>query len=721
MVPQTFYYTTVLLFTYSVFFEIGSEICRIRQQPIQGLKYLPTFFFSYIEQQALREVPMSIVRKNLSGEEHLYILLRATQSIATRKVALDFIIQSHRKRYKSDEKDCVSQLFYRNAVLWYHLDSYTGNNLPNFIQSLSPSFKLLPQQRKLTSYFNSVSHTYTISQQSDLQINKEKYSPMSTTQQRDIITEAGSHWNSPRIMKTAAENISARIRSQVNRVYFQKDSNSILKEECQMISTGKRYFCTPKLNTANPCAYSECLTPCLTDSSFSDNEINDNNLSIATQQLKSYEPLDPLYLSETVQTLGEELDLSNSFQSSLWNDSNISVSEKQQSETLFLDGISDFGKTKHRDRIQPEYTLPHIGVDSSSMQSALSERYSFIKPKKTYVNSTKIHEQMRHQANLYDQMLKKTIKHHSIPITANKYFFRPNYTRFKLTKLFNKFLGRASFRLRGIDSIMCNAQWRHTIAIPKCYIFGDFVDRKIERWFLSWLSFLQAQQQTKRRSTTSILLFSNFFVGLLRFYTLLSKNSNGKNVLSNASNRNYLFYFISKFFFQIFLTSILLYFQDPKYLKASFNAHAFKRYSLFMGIINSGFPLLDAYVEQVLFPEYPVTFSQILYSSITFPTLSQTSVTTNVVFCAVLLVCLYYGFCSHNATMSTHLSYNISVIYIGFLMSVFVLYISRCIMTNYRFLFCHYVLPYLLYIDALQPIGEPCTNDEIMQVVSCDY
>jgi hypothetical protein len=491
IVPQTFYYTTVLLFTYSVFFKIGCQICRIRQKPIQGLKYLPSFFFSHVEQQALREFPMSIVRKNLSGEEHLYILLRATQSIATRKVALDFIIQSHRKRYKSDQKDCVSQLFYRSAVLWYHLESYTGDSLPNFIQSLSPSFKLLPQKRKLTSYFNSISCTYPLSHQSDLKKNNEKYSSPPTTQQCDIISEASSYWNCPDTVQEDEENMYIMNSPKNNGLKCGRDSDYNIKKKKEIIPMPKRYFCTPEHKTERPFVNSESITQSFTTSILYSNAINYDNLTNATRQPQSYDTLDELCPSETLQTFAQDLHLSDSFQSIRSNNSYTSLSERQLSERLSFPNISSFCNTKYSDLIRREYTLPLIGMQSSSILSELSERYIFIKPRRNDANSKKIHEQMRHQANIYDQMLKKTIKYRAVPIIANKYFFRHNYTSFKLTKVFNKLLGRASFRLGGIDSIMCNAQWRHRIVIPKCYILGGFVDRKIERWFLSWLSFLQ--------------------------------------------------------------------------------------------------------------------------------------------------------------------------------------------------------------------------------------
>lgn len=131
-VPLFFAFWANGIMLYYTFFCIGVEICRVRHRPSRAMADLPPNFFTDLEPKGLKSLPLTVLGKTFSREEHLYILLRVTQMPAFREAALQLIGEDSQFDLSLPDKDKLERGFLRSALLQFHLKECQNPALRRF-------------------------------------------------------------------------------------------------------------------------------------------------------------------------------------------------------------------------------------------------------------------------------------------------------------------------------------------------------------------------------------------------------------------------------------------------------------------------------------------------------------------------------------------------------------------------------------------------------------
>lgn len=568
--PLYVHFSFIGFLYYYVFYCIAVEICRLRHRPLLAIRDLPRDFFLEFEYRALNSLPLSILSKTLSREEHLYILLRITQSSAFRDAALQLIGEDPEFEASLADKDRLERAFLRTALIQFHLKQCPNRALRLLTQLVNPTVPLP----------NAV--TRTASTGNAAQVTGAARHPTDTPR---VARRSCSGESVPRTMISAVEDrlfesypYSKRQRSRRNRrsvfagahadsvpkltsMLLRHDASDHVPERAPLKALASKIAVRATRTSGAPTIMSRRSRSVARGSGRTEISAWRDSLQHIERTLIHKRASECKGLLKMTYASANFFDLGHGNRGNTGTSSLFSSTRKRYAKETVTVGTVTFPKLdvqramsrardvaasygqrrppRHRSRqknvIFSDYR--RINQNSSSSESdcraffkkILQRRCCYKKTKKNFAPQripafphhkrtkklavrqaaapfTVASSRRQLQASnasfsqvfgqkwcaLFDELLSNGIANPlQDPVTIQDDTRRLRTQRWHLLWCCFPLIKRALVWVGSIEAVMSKAQWRETVYVPKRTGWGSFVDTKIERWFLAWVSPVQ--------------------------------------------------------------------------------------------------------------------------------------------------------------------------------------------------------------------------------------
>lgn len=525
-VPFYIHFTLVGLLYYYAFFSIGVEILRVRRRPLRALRDLPFPFFTTLEPRALAVLPEAVINKQLSREEHLYILLRATQVPGIREVALELIAEDSAVTASLSEKDRLARVFLRSALLAYHLDQCPNpclKPLITLVTPISPFPHIIARSKTFVSPTLQRAATpqegRRIGGQQEVQVGSWELSPVYGKAQL-LPAKVPPAFENQRTSKTFASKLSRTVGHVMQRLPLVNscsiaattatpNDDSACGEEAtsaflpERSRVGDMYRCpsyyhlgsSPKVRCKIGVEDFSQLERIRVATDY--DLVQGSPAMNPTPSVHKRVVLPPLRLKESLTSIDVPVLVPSSSHPAVL-ESHLGDGEVMRhrfSRRLTGRCSATPAYTVSRQQKKSRGFLRCCGRTQPPLQAALS--LSGEKPRVSSLSynrrrcRTTLHEMLKYRIELYDELLTRSVNRMADPITTQLYTGRVSLLPCSLFQRFTPWYNHFVFWVRGVETVMAKAQWQHVVHTPRHGAWGRFVDTKIERWFLAWVSPVQ--------------------------------------------------------------------------------------------------------------------------------------------------------------------------------------------------------------------------------------
>lgn len=777
-IPLYIHFTVVGLLYYYAFFCIGVEICRLRRRPLRALRDLPLPFFTDLEPRALGVLPDTVATKELSREEHLYILLRVTQAPATRGIALDLIGEDPGSAVSLSRKDRHARRFLRAALLGHYLDQCPNAALKPLVCLVAPASSVpfgLVRAKTLTgpAFFRSPTPVLTDREHEPSYYHDkelEEFVFHIPDRQRplcgDVPWEADSDVEDGQGYRLHRAGLIRRLRESVfstvlNPPVIASRSRAVIATTHRPSGRGPndsakglewpldgdpRPLCAPSSPfepTTHRCSSSnrnsESLASSLEGNDALSSRRSESQIAVAAKN-RAVVPRLRLQQKNTARLTARRKNLLSSvrFPGSALRRSHGPRSRLRSDHTDTP--LPPTGRFAATPKWVPtaHWAPPAVSISSSPKAScapagtgaectparteAMAKRlppHVRDKPRASSLSytdrrcQTTFHELLKQRIELNDELLRCPVNSMNDPVVMQLYTGRVGLFHCATLQRFSPWLRQFVFWIRGVETIMAKAQWQHTVHTPKRGAWGRFVDTKIERWFLAWASPLQARLHIVLCPLVFVAHFANVAMtcNIFMVDAIMSSDRISPSEASSTLKRCAL-YLTVRCVLHLGILTWMLRFQRAKYYKGPENAHFYKRRASVIAFLGLLLSFLDTWIHQLLIPGRPATLHFVILSAVTFPIFSQLTTATHAWVAALTTVGLLTLVPVFSRGVHSTVGTVLSLFHFALSLSLWFFFISRCVVMNYRLLFCRYVLPYLLYLDALRCHSPNGANDE---------
>lgn len=484
--PLFLVYASVGMILYYTFFCIGIEICRLKHRPLRSIKDLPSTFYKGLESQALNSLPLTVLKKVLKREEHLFVLFRITQVEEFRDVALQLIGEDSEFEATLGDNAKLDRAFLRANLIHFHF-----KDCPN------------PTIRKVGVL---ITETEYDKGGADAVLQNRSSETFTTTRAREFLQRRPSHTLSHRhSRKTGYAELSlfssfgkhgtgleggrqqlVSLASKITLSRQQSDGRSLQKKaqsnSTGALLTGRRHNSGESVvRRHTPTSYSHHTPHSNGPSRGSYSNFPRSNSSLETNDVGAHSK-SSLARTVTVGTVTfPVLDVDRAVSQAR---AERNGQQRQQCSMSSSHTTLSSGKTKQgHSRLCGCRSQQHNDVNAY-------RRKSWVGGGRARQPRVSVNEVLEVRLQTYDDILQRPINPMWDPISV-QIDSRIKILQLAYVQRYAPCLKRLARWLQGVEAVMTSAQWRQRIHVPKRGVFGRFIDIKIERWFLAWLAPVQ--------------------------------------------------------------------------------------------------------------------------------------------------------------------------------------------------------------------------------------
>lgn len=798
-IPLYIHFSFIGFLYYYAFFCLGIEICRLRHRPLRSIRDLPLQCFYSFECRALSSLPITVLAKTLSREEHLYILLRITQTTTFREAALQLIGENPEFEASLGDKDKLERAFLRTALVQFHLKECLNRSLKPLATLLNPTAPLpntitrsgsasavaaagtTSGTARNTTFAPTAFTTHSYSDDScspaavmmdgrhfderrwrrrhegPCRTRKAYLGQLNFFRSASSVTGNSSLCNAPD--RGPLEALASKIA--VNRTRT-SEAPTLLSRPSRSVARGSEYSSAwrePHQSDSGPSGHARAGGKCADvrlahcygpTGSFrhryptarhrrrrqrhSRDRCNGNGCSVVVRK-----PSSPSHTVTVGSVTFPKLDVerANSRRHRAANTSGV-----RQGGGGWLGRASGDTRRGSKSVSKTRQWLSSVRREKPRRACCVWQRSAsavFPAPKKppTVAQTTELspciaacglpstygprdssrsfHRFLEHRFLLSDELLNHTGNPLGDPITVQDDVVRLRVVHWPFLRRCSPWMKQAVSWISGVEAIMTKAQWRHIIHIPKRTAWGSFVDTKIERWFLTWVSPVQARQHIFL--STLVLIVTCLNVGMTwNIYIVdalhyASRVHATQGLSFSVVMKQCILYLSVRTAVHLSLFLGVISLQNTTSYYGYLNSHFYKRRASFLAVIGLLVSLLDTAMHQLLIPGGPPTLHFVVLAAVTFPIFSQLTTATQIWMAAFMIVGLLLLLPLFIRNLYSAVAAVEAIVFASLGVLGWFIFISRCVLVNYRYLFCRYVLPYLLYLDALQPIQGGTATD----------